>query len=486
MVGAPAAGGVALDGPRTALGATFATVRAPDTLSYGQAATEALRAVGVELFSWQSEVLESWLEVDAEDRLTRTTTALLVPRRNGKSWLICARVLFGMVHLGELRWTYSAHRMDTAREVFETMRAMLRHPLLEPLVAKVSLAHGKEAIELTTGARFTIRTRTGHGGRGMEVDGLVLDEALVLDADSIAALLPLTAKAAARGRGQVIYASSAGSSSPESAILLGLRDRGRAAHGTPAHGFAYHEWAGDRLDNLDDPATWYAANPSLGTTILDERFIADARGRMSVEAFMREHLGVWSESAGLPVIDPADWRLLAVDAEPELEPGRWLTFDLAPDRTSSRVLVFARARDGRIVVSCVDSLEDQLGIDGDAYAQRILGLAQLYDPEVIGFDRLTGAHVEQVLAAHGWRERLRPMTGARLANGLASLVAAVRTGQLAHDGHPDVEADLGRAVGKPFGDGGLILSRKDAAGGPIASGVCLEAGLYLAADALTL
>jgi hypothetical protein len=284
----------------------------------------------------------------------------------------------------------------------------------------------------------------------------------------------------------VIFASSAGSSSLESSILLGLRDRGRAAAGTPAAGFAYHEWASDRLADLDDPATWYAANPSLGTMVLDERFIADARGRMSVEAFMREHLGVWSDTSGLPVIDPADWRQLAVDAQPELEPGRWLTFDLAPDRSSARVLVFARARDGRLVVSCVDSLEDQLGIDGDSYAQRILALAELYDPEVIGFDRLTGAHVESVLAGHGWRERLRPMTGSKLANGLASLVAAVRTGQLAHDGHPDVEADLSRATGKPFGDGGLILSRKDAAGGPIAAGVCLEAGLYLATDALTL
>jgi Probable DNA packing protein, N-terminus len=464
--------------------ATFGTVRAPDTRSYGQAATEALRAVGVELFPWQADVLDQWLEVDELDRLTRTTAGLIVPRRNGKSWLVAARILFGIVHLGELRWTYSAHRMDTAREVFDTMRAMCRHPLLEPLVDKVHLAHGKEAIAFTNGGRFSIRTRTGHGGRGMEVDGLVIDEALVLDADSTSALLPLTAKAAAGGRGQVIYASSAGSQSEESAILLGLRDRGRAAAGTAGDGFAYHEWSSERTDDLDDPATWRAANPSLGTPVLDERFIADARGRMSVEAFMREHLGVWSDTAGLPVIDPAVWRELAVDAELEHEPGCWLTFDLAPDRTSARVLAFTRALDGRLLVSCIDSLEDQLGIEGDWYAQRIVGLAQLYDPEVIGFDRLTGAHVESVLAGHGWKDRLRPMTGGRLANGLASLVAAVRLGQLAHDGHPDVEADLARAVGKPFGDGGLILSRKDANGGPIAAGVCLEAGVYLSTDQL--
>ena len=466
--------------------ATHATTRTPGSLTYGPEAQRLLANAGLSLFDWQADVLGQWLEVDEADRLTRQTAVLVVPRRNGKSWLIIARALFGMLFLDELRVTYSAHRMDTAREIFDAFRVVLSHPHLAPLVAKVSLAHGKEAIDLVNGARFTIRTRTGHGGRGLETDLLIFDEALILDAESVAALTPLTAKAAAGGRGQIIYASSAGSQDEESAILLGLRDRGREAAGTPGGTLTFHEWSTERGDNPTDPATWRKANPSLGTPVLAEDFLGEARGRLTAEAFAREHLGIWTDTSDLPVIDPALWADLAVDSRPELDGARWVTFDLAPDRTCARVLGFSRDLGGRTVVGVLDSQNDHQGLDGALYAERVLGLVQAFDPDLVGFDRLTGAHVEHVLAAHGWKGRLRPLAGAKFANGLASLVAAVRVGTLVHDGHPDLADDLGRAVGRPFGDGGLIFDRRGSAGGYIPGAVALAGGLFLATDELTL
>ena len=50
----------------------------------------------------------------------------------------------------------------------------------------------------------------------------------------------------------------------------------------------------------------------------------------------------------------------------------------------------------------------------------------------------------------------------------------------------DLEDDLGRAVGKPFGDGGLIFSRKSVSSGSIAGAVALAGGVFLATDELTL
>ena len=467
--------------------ATFGTCRVPGTLSYGKAAREALRGAGLDLFEWQAEVLEQWLEIDDAERLTRQTAALIVPRRNGKSLLIIARVLFGMMFLNERRVTYTAHRMDTAREVFDSFRALLAHPALSPLVAKVSLAHGKEAVELSNGARFTIRTRTGHGGRGLETDLLIFDEALVLDQDSISALTPLTARAAANGRGQIIYASSAGSLAEESAILLGVRDRGRDLDGTPAESFAYHEYAAERADDPSDPATWAQANPSLGTPILAEAFLAEARQRMNVEAFATEHLGIWAAAGDLPAIDPAAWAELIAETPPVPDEAGavWLAFDLAPDRTAARVLGFYRSGD-LIAVSVLDSITDPAGLDGNLFAQRVLGIAERHDPDVIAFDRLTGAHVEQVLASYGWKTRLRPIAGAKMSNGLATLTARVRLGTLRHDGHPDLAADLSRAIARPFGDGASVHSRKSTTAGTIAGAVALAAGMFLATDERTL
>ena len=466
--------------------ATFGTSRNPGTRSYGPEAVALLAEAGLELFDWQAMVLDEWLEVDDHDRLTRQTATLVAPRRNGKSHLIAARVLAGMLWLGERRVTYTAHEQASARELFDLMRELLAHPRLSPLVAKTYLGHGLEEILLENGARFQFRTRTGHGGRGSETDLLILDEALILDVAVLAALTPLTARAAAGGRGQVIYASSAGSNDEPSATLLALRDRGRALTGDPGGGFAFHEWSAERSDDPTDPSTWAKANPSLGTGILAEDFLAEARGRLSVEAFAREHLGVWTDSADMPVIDPARWAELELPEQPALEPSRWITFDLAPDRRSARVLGFGKATGGKLIVSVLDSVDDPLGIDGELYAQRVLAIITEYDPELIGFDRLTGAHVEAVLASQGWKARLRPLTGAKMSNGLASLDASVRLGTIGHDGHADLAEDLGRAVGKAFGDGGMIFSRKSVSAGSIAGAVALAIGIFLATDELTL
>ena len=469
------------------VGATYGTTRTPGSRSYGPSAVEFLSAVGLELFPWQAGVLDEWLEVDDTDALTRRTACLIVARRNGKSWLIVARALFGMLWLGEHRVTYTAHRMDTAREVFDSFRAVLSHPRLAPLVEKVTLAHGKESITLSNGARFTIRTRSGHGGRGMETDLLILDEALILDHESLAALTPLTAKASAQGRGQILYASSAGSQDEESAILLAMRDKGRSVSETHGDGLAYHEWTTDRGDDVTAPETWYRANPSLGTPILSEGFLADARTRLSVEAFLREHLGIWTDSGDLPAIDPARWaELAATEPPPRTSPATWISLDVDPSRTSARVLGFYRTTDDRLAVSVLDSIDDPNGLDSDLHAQRVLALVTEYDPELIGYDRLTCIYVEHVLAAHGWKNRLRPLYGSKFSNGLGSLLARVRLGTIVHDGHSDLAADLGRASARPFSDGALIFARKSVTSGTIAGAVALAGGCYLSTDELTL
>ncbi len=466
--------------------AAYGTTRTQNSSSYGPEAVAALRSVFVDLFDWQGDdVLDEWLEVDDAGHLTRTTAVLICPRRNGKTLLLAARALVGIMFLGELRVLYTAHLSDTCLEIFTMMRQICAHPLLEDVVDRSYLGTGQQRIEFRNGGRFQVRTRTGHGGRGRETDLLILDEAMVLDASSEAALLPLTAKSAAAGRGQVIYASSAGSDQPESEILKRLSDRGREAHGTAPAGFTFREWTADRRADIADPQTWRDANPSLGTVVLSEKFLRDQLLRMKPEEFGREHLGWWSASTDLPLIDPTDWQALIVDTEPTpATAAMWVSFDLAPDRRTARLLGFFRTDTGKVAVSVLDSINDDRGIDGDSYAQHVLGIVTRYEPEVIGYDRLTGEHVAQLLANSGWKNRLRPMSGAKAANGVGTLKALVTTGMLEHDGHPDLADDLSRAIGKAFADGGQVFSRKAATDGSIAGAIALGNGIFLAADEL--
>jgi phage terminase large subunit-like protein len=393
--------------------------------------------------------------------------------------------LAGILFLGEKRVLYTAHLADTCQEIFGMMKMICSHPALEETVAHVYDSNGKERIEFRNGGRFQVRTRTGHGGRGRETDLLIFDEAMILDSSSESSLLPLTAAAASAGRGQVIYASSAGSDSEESEILKRLSDRGRELAGTPGEGLSYREFTADRRADISDPQTWRDANPSLGTVVLSEKFLRDQLLRMKPEEFGREHLGWWSASTDLPLIDPADWEALIVEEEPTpATPAMWVSFDLAPDRRTARLLGFFRTDAGKVAVSVLDSINDDRGIDGDSYAQHVLSIVTRYEPEVIGYDRLTGEHVAQLLANCGWKNRLRPMSGAKAANGVGTLKALVTTGMLEHDGHPDLADDLSRAIGKAFADGGQVFSRKAATDGSIAGAIALGNGIFLAADEL--
>ncbi len=470
----------------------YATVRADGTRSFGPFAVDQLVDAGVDLLDWQAETIDEWLEVVDDPgallgyRLTRTTCGLIVSRRNGKTLLIAARILIGHAFLGERRSLYTAHLGDTCQEIFGMVGDILARPKLVDLVGRSYVSNGKERIEFRNGSVFQTRTRTEHGGRGRETDLLIVDEAMVAADGSVSALLPLTAKPEGYGRGQVIFAGSAGADTDEDAdVLRRIRDRGRAADGTAPAGLAYREYSAPRTSDPDDPATRAAANPSLGTAILSSTFLDSMRAVMSVESFGREHLGYWADGASEPVIDPDEWRTLLADPAPApLDGSRWLSFDLAPDRLSARVLGWYRTDDARIAVSVVDAVDDPNGIDSDQYAARVLAFATDLEPEVIGYDRLTGDHVAMLLSNHGWKDRLRPITGTKLANGCASLLAAYKLRTLCHDGHDQLADDLSRAVSKPFADGGWIFARKSVTSGPIAGAIALGIGMYLAGDEL--
>lgn len=468
---------------RAADRAAFSTVRAPSTRSYGQPVTEALRGAGVELLSWQADWFDELLEVDELGHLTRTTATLIVPRRNGKTFAIAARALAGIVFLGELRVLYTAHNGDTANEVFGMMRELCQLPAVEPLVKRVYESNGKERIEFHDGGRFQVRTRTEHGGRGRETDLLILDEALQLSESSVAALVPLTAKAAARGRGQVIYASSAGTDSSD--VLLGLRDAGRELDGKPGGSISYREFTADRGDDPADPGTWAKANPSLGSSILSPGYLESALATMPLESFRREHLGLWANSGDLPAIDPDAWAALASSTAVEVDPSSIvLGFDVSLDRTVARILAVARAVDGRSVVRVLASWHELAGIDAQ---QLELKLEQLYDelgPSWIAFDKLGAGDIAGRLDARGFP--VKAFAATQTANAALVLEHDVTAGKLIHDGHEALADDLGRMTPKPFGDGAWLPTRKAVTAGPITGGVALiaaYAALQLVAEA---
>lgn len=460
---------------------SFGTLLDPSLGTLGGAASELSSLAGVDLLPWQRGVLDEWLEVDSEGRLTRKSCTLVVPRRNGKTALLLARMLFGLYVLGERRVNYTAQDNRTAFETFEAMCFLVERGPFADRVAAVRKANGQQRIDFAGGARFVPTTRTGSAGRGLETDLLILDEALYLDPENMAALTPLVAKAQANGRGQIIAASSAGTL--DSAVFLGMRDRGRALDGEVGGSIAFREWSAPDDADPTDPASWRAANPSLGTLILDEGFLSSQLAVLGPsEEFRREHLGRWGVAGELPAIDLDKWLESAALEPPERDDscGVWFAFDLDFARTAARLLLFDRATDGRVIVNVLESTDLELGLDELAFADRVAALADQYGPDAIGYDPQTGENVARVLEASGHKTVRLPLP--RYASACSILRQSVLDGRVVHDGSDKLTQDIARAIAKPTGDGGFVLSRLRSTTGPIAGAIALSIGHYLASS----
>lgn len=257
----------------------------------GGEADALMRAAGVQMMAWQRDVLDAWLaETDAG--WVHSTGALIVPRQNGKTWALVARMLYGLFLVESERLIlYSAHQFKTAEETWRIVRDLVeRTPGLRSRVAKNGIrnSHGQEGIETVDGSRLRIVARTNStssSGRGFSPDCVILDEAMILTDESWSAILPALS---ARPNPQVLLASSAGT--VESEVLTRFRDLGRA--GTDAR-LAYHEWCALVDDDRDDPRSWARANPGLGDTLRAD-FIRHELGTMRAGDFDRERLGLWS------------------------------------------------------------------------------------------------------------------------------------------------------------------------------------------------
>lgn len=242
---------------------------------------------------------------------------LVVARQNGKGSLLEARELAGLYLLGERLIVHSAHQFDTSLEAFSRILVLIEStPDLDREVMRVSRSHGEEGIELKSGQRLRFRTRTRGGGRGFTGDCLILDEAMYLGPQIMAALLPTLS---ARPNPQIIYTGSAGT---KESIQLG-RVRARALGGKEPL-LCYIEYSptscGDFCDQkardyscpehdpVNSAETYARANPALGIRISRE-FIDNELRSMGLDQFKIERLSI-----GDWPVEGERWKIISGDA----------------------------------------------------------------------------------------------------------------------------------------------------------------------------
>lgn len=330
--------------------------------SSGWDAVDLFESIGFPLDEWQQGVLVDALGERPDGRWSAFEVGLIVPRQNGKNFILEARELAGVLFFGDREVIHSAHRLDTARNAFRYVESKVRETpaLLErvqgyrgqdrydPRIPGIRTGAGEMSIQFENGGKISWRARAEDGGRGLTGDLVVLDEAFDLTAEQVASMMPTMAARSLEGNPQIWYTSSAGKHDSEQ--LANLRERGMS--GDEAR-LAYFEWSADDDAESDDVDAWYAANPALGIRISEEYVAETEFSAMDDEQFRRERLGIWAPVGAQTVFTRGDWKKHLDTAS---IPGDVVAFglDVPPERDQAVISVAGLRDDGKIHVEIVD------------------------------------------------------------------------------------------------------------------------------------
>ena len=416
-------------------------------------AIELAADAGLFLDGWQQHVLRRGLGVrEGDQKWAAFEVAVVVPRQNGKGSIIEARELAGLFLFNEQLILHSAHEFKTAYEGFRRIVNLVESS--SDLTRKVKIIRtgaGDQSIELKSGARLRFVSRSRASGRGFSGDVVFLDEAYHLSDDMVAAMLPTMS---ARPNPQLWYTSSAPVPTDESTVLRRLCKRGREGM-SPR--LAYFEWSAENDARLDDLDSWAAANPALNIRIVPE-FVEAELEAMDPDAFARERLGIWSEDDLNARIIPAEMWTACLDGESRPAGPLCFALDVAPDRSSSTIVMAAESDRGGVHVEITgnDDVFDHRRGTGWV-AARVAELQRRWGGKVaVAKGSPAWSLLEDLEAA---KVDVLPISTEEHAQACGDLYDAVVESRLRHIGQGELDAAVAGADRRFYGDAWLWSRR---------------------------
>lgn len=273
--------------------------------------------LGLTAKEWQEPIVEAALARDKRDKYLYREVGLSVPRQNGKSFIVCLICVYCGLVLGE-RIAYTAHRNDTAGEMFESISRILESEDapkdITDAVSKIRKANGQWGVYFKNGGFIRFTTRSSGLGRGRGFERLILDEAQDLTSSELASIAS-TLSANKNKNAQVIYLGTPPDPESEGEVFEGMHN---SVHRGESPNTAWFEWSVDEAGDKHDESRWYLTNPSLDD-LLDIEYIREVEAsRLDAETFARERLGWWAESGSYEkVIDAVAWGKCEVEIAPQ-------------------------------------------------------------------------------------------------------------------------------------------------------------------------
>lgn len=423
----------------------------------------------MKLMPWQIhdiiEPLYGWVD-DAGLRRYRRA-AIFVSKKNGKSSLMAALVLYHLLADGEPGAAVYGAAVDRIQSglIYRAVAASVRaNPeltrALEVIDSRSTIVHRP------TASRYTCLAADSWRAEGIDASAVVIDE---LHAHRKPDLVQaLTYAGAARSQPLVVAISTAG----ESRNGIGYRwyEDARLVENSPDANPTFfgkiYEAKQDDARGYGDPAVWREANPSLGVTITEKDFAADHADALTaptkMTAFLRYRLGIWAQSdsrffhgdawsncsagpaeplAGRPCwvgvdlasnldMTSAAFVFKGADGSYAVEWKYWVPRETVADRVREGIPYDAWIRDGWVTVT------DGHRLDHEAVARDIVAYGQTHEIRAVGVDPWQAGALETLLQREGLTVRDIPQRTAYLNAPVKLLEALVVEKRLRTGGNP--------------------------------------------------
>lgn len=414
------------------------TVDSPE----GDRAIELGELFGIHLDDWQQYALKVSLSTGQDDLFRSTEVGLVLPRQNGKTEILLVRELAGLILFDEELILHSAHEYKSAAEAFMRIRAAIENSPYESEFKPPRTSHGEESIETKDGKRLRFVARSRGSARGFTADCLVLDEAMFLAEQSLAAMLFTLS---ARPNPQIWYASSAGQEDSE--VLRRLRERAVSIQSgsTGPQRFTYLEWSADPSAASDDEEAWHVANPAMPGRVSPQWVRETELSAMSDIEFRRERMGIWDDAETLAVIPYEVW---ANDIDRTVKASGPLTFavDVTPERNAASISMACILPGGLRMVEVIESMP------GANWAvSRLIELNAKHNPKAVIVDS-AGPAATFIPALEDAGVPVEVVSARDVASACGMFYDSAMDGILRHIDQPVLTAAVHAAKKRPLGD----------------------------------
>ncbi|MGW5578723.1 terminase large subunit domain-containing protein [Micromonospora chokoriensis] len=433
--------------------------------------------LGFSLHPWQRFILRNMFGESFDTRLriwkwVASVVGVVIPRQNGKSFLIDIIILIGLFVFGE-RIVLTAQNRDTATRSFNRIVELLKRPDLAALrseIKKISLRSGDEYIEMNNGGIFYVKTRGPDSARGLDaIDRLIMDEAYDVTEDDLAAVLPTVLAAP---NPQVCYFSTPPRRGVAGAPFSRLRERGEAKEDD----VAWFAWGLERKSidekiDTSDRKLWALTNPSMNLPRgMPEANLAILHGDLSQADFECECLGIWPLKSNASLLTVAAWE--AIKDEDSITPDPVaLAVDISPDRSMACIVAYSvEYRDDKPFMGRTEvvAYEDST----DWIVPRLVDLKERINPVTIVVDPMgpagslilplnkAGITESEDREKPRYGDLLVVRNGFEVSAACAQLVDAVRQKTFRHPGDPILTMAVANAIPRNMPGGGFAWDRR--------------------------